>query len=85
MTSALDQLDDTQSTPLVMVTADRDTWRQVWSNLLIHDNWRFQERMSHYGMTFPMIQINPNSSGYFDWMDVHNETTLEEWLMTLIA
>ena len=85
LTNALDQLDNTQSTPLVMVTADTGTWRQVWSNLLIHDNWRFQERMSHYGVTFPMKKINPNSSDYSDWMEVHNETTLEEWLMTLIA
>ena len=85
LTNSLDQLDSTQSTPLATSSSDIDIWRQVWSNLLIHDNWRFQERMSHYGVTFPLTKLNPDSSNYSDWIDVHNETTLEAWLMTLIA
>jgi hypothetical protein len=83
LANTLDRLDSSQSMPLIMMVADTDIWRQEWANLLIHDNWRFQERMSHYAVTFPLTRIEPNSSDYLDWIDVHNDTTLEEWLMTL--
>jgi hypothetical protein len=79
---SLNQLDSAQAFPLTTTIQD-DGWRQEWANLLIHDNWRFQERMSHYGVTFPMILVTPDDSTYLDWIEMHDDTTLEEWLMTL--
>jgi hypothetical protein len=81
--SSLNQLDSAQSFPLTTTIQD-DGWRQEWANLLIHDNWRFQERMGHYGITFPMTLVTPDDSAYLDLREMHDDTTLEEWLMTLI-
>jgi hypothetical protein len=79
---SLNQLDSAQSFPLTTTIQD-DGWRQEWANLLIHDNWRFQERMSHYEVTFPMTLVTPDDSAYLDWIEMHDDTTLEEWLTTL--
>jgi hypothetical protein len=81
--SSLNQLDSAQALPLTLMVQD-DSWRQEWANLLIHDNWRFQERMGHYSVTFPMTLVTPQDSSYPDLREMHDDTTLEEWLTTLI-
>ena len=68
---------------ILKANQDDSTWRQEWANLLIHDNWRFQERMWHYGVTFPMTPVTENDDNYPDLIELHDETTLEEWLTTL--
>ena len=88
LASSLNQLDSAQVAPHLtsnpVDNQDNSSWRQAWANLFIHDNWRFQERMGHYEVTFPLTLVKPNSSDYFDWIATHNETTLEEWLITLM-
>ncbi|MEL6816399.1 MAG: hypothetical protein AAFP03_16540, partial [Cyanobacteria bacterium J06598_3] len=83
LSRTLNLLDSAQPIPILKTSQDDSIWRQEWANLLIHDNWRFQERMWHYGVTFPMTPINQDDESYPDLIEMHDETTLEEWLTTL--
>ena len=87
LASTLNQLDSTQEIPVLEPDDDPDfaleQWRQQWAETLILSNWRFQERLSHYGASFPTVPVTPSYPDYLDWLSLHDETTLEAWLAEL--
>ncbi|MDB9525199.1 hypothetical protein PN498_04310 [Oscillatoria sp. CS-180] len=87
LASTLSQLDWAQEIPVLETDADRDFaleyWRQQWAETLILSNWRFQERLSHYGASFPATPVTPHYPDYSDWLSLHDETPLAAWLSEL--
>ena len=83
LANSLEQLDSAQTVPL-LEDNDLDTWRQQWSETLILNTWRFQEQLRHYGVAFPVTDlILPNHPDFLDWQALHDDTPLEDWLVTL--
>ena len=83
LASSLEQLDSAQTVPL-LEDNDLDTWRQQWSETLILNSWRFQEQLRHYGLAFPVTDlILPSHPEFLDWQALHDDTPLEDWLVTL--
>ena len=87
LASTLSQLDSAQEIPLLDPDEEPDfalgQWRQQWAETLVLSNWRFQERLRHYGASFPVTPVTPNYPDYLDWISLHDETTLEAWLAEL--
>lgn len=87
LATTLSQLDSAQEVPILEPDDNPEfalsQWRQQWSETLILSNWRFRERMRHYGLTFPTRAIAPSHPNYPDWLALHDETSLEEWLTDL--
>lgn len=83
----LSQLDAAQAIPLLEPDADPEfalsQWRQQWSETLILNNWQFRDRMRHYSLTFPTVPMAPDHPSYPDALDLHDDTTLEDWLSHL--
>ncbi|NEP20179.1 MAG: hypothetical protein F6J97_25395, partial [Leptolyngbya sp. SIO4C1] len=84
LVTSLSQLDSAQESPMLETNEELDDWRQQWAETLILHNWRFQERLRHYGASFPATVLNSTQPGYPDWLALHEETTLEDWLINLI-
>jgi hypothetical protein len=87
LATTLSELDPVQHTPILDPEDDPDFaleyWRQQWAETLIRSNWRFQERLRHYGGSFPVTPVTPSYPDYLDWLSLHDETTLEAWLADL--
>ncbi|MGG6242691.1 hypothetical protein ACQ4N7_29130 [Nodosilinea sp. AN01ver1] len=87
LASTLSELDPVQHTPILEPDDNPDFaleyWRQQWAETLIRSNWRFQERLRHYGGSFPVTSVTPSYPDYLDWLSLHDETTLEAWLAEL--
>jgi hypothetical protein len=87
LASTLSQLDSAQEIPLIEPDEEPDfaleQWRQQWAETLILSNWRFQERLRHYGANFPTTPVTTSYPDYRDWISLHDETTLEAWLAEL--
>jgi len=87
LASTLSRLDSTQEMPILEPDEDPDfaleQWRQQWAETLILHNWRFQERLRHHGVRFPVRPVPPAYPDYRDWISLHDETTLETWLNEL--
>lgn len=87
LASTLSELDSAQEIPLLELDDDPDfaleQWRQQWAETLILSNWRFQERLSHYGASFPAMPVTTSYPDYLDWLSLHDETALEAWLSEL--
>ena len=67
LATLLSELDPVQHTPIVDPDDDPDFaleyWRQQWAETLIRSNWRFQERLRHYGGELSGNARNPQPSG----------------------
>ncbi|PSR19302.1 hypothetical protein C8255_02780 [filamentous cyanobacterium CCP3] len=87
LATILSELDPVQHTPILEPDEEPDLaleyWRQQWAETLIRSNWRFQERLRHYGGSFPVTPVTPSYPDYLDWISLHDETTLEAWLNEL--
>ena len=83
LATILSELDPVQHTPILEPDDDLEYWRQQWAETLILSNWRFQERLRHYGGSFPVTPVTPSYPDYLDWISLHDETTLEAWLAEL--
>jgi hypothetical protein len=87
LASTLSDLDSAQEIPLLELDDNPDfaleQWRQQWAETLILSNWRFQERLSHYGASFPAMPVTTSDPDYLDWLSLHDETALEAWLSEL--
>ena len=87
LASTLSSLDSAQEVPLLEPDEDPgfalEQWRQQWAETLILHNWRFQERLRHYGVRFPVRPVSTDYPDYRDWISLHDETTLEAWLAEL--
>ena len=87
LATTLSELDPVQHTPILDPEDNPDFaleyWRQQWAETLIRSNWRFQERLRHYGGSFPATPVTPSHPDYLDWISLHDETTLEAWLADL--
>lgn len=83
LATILSELDPVQHTPILEPDDDLEYWRQQWAETLILSNWRFQERLRHYGGSFPVTPVTPSYPDYLDWLSLHDETTLEAWLAEL--
>jgi hypothetical protein len=87
LASTLSSLDSAQEVPLLEPDENPDfaleQWRQQWAETLILHNWRFQERLRHYGVRFPVRPVSTDYPDYRDWISLHDETTLETWLAEL--
>jgi hypothetical protein len=87
LATTLSELDWAQEIPILEPDDDLDFaleyWRQQWAETLIRSNWRFQERLGHYGGIFPVTPVTPSYPDYLDWISLHDETTLEAWLAEL--
>ena len=87
LATTLSELDWAQEIPILEPDDDLDFaleyWRQQWAVTLILSNWRFQERLAHYGGSFPVTPVTPSYPDYLDWLSLHDETTLEAWLSEL--
>ncbi|MEO1744456.1 MAG: hypothetical protein AAFR99_21975 [Cyanobacteria bacterium J06629_9] len=83
LASSLEQIEPVQLIPLL--ATGEDDWRQSWSETLILNTWRFQEQLGHYGVNFPATDpMDLSHPEYADWLALHEETTLEDWLVNLI-
>ena len=87
LATTLSELDWAQEIPILEPDEEPDLaleyWRQQWAETLIRSNWRFQERLGHYGGIFPVTPVTPSYPDYLDWLSLHDETTLEAWLAEL--
>jgi hypothetical protein len=87
LATTLSELDWAQEIPILEPDEEPDLaleyWRQQWAETLIRSNWRFQERLGHYGGIFPVTPVTPSYPDYLDWISLHDETTLEAWLNEL--
>lgn len=87
LATTLSELDWAQEIPILEPDEEPDLaleyWRQQWAETLIRSNWRFQERLGHYGGIFPVTPVTPSYPDYLDWLSLHDETTLEAWLVEL--
>ena len=83
LATILSELDPVQHTPILEPDDNLEYWRQQWAETLILSNWRFQERLRHYGGSFPVTPVTPSDPDYLDWISLHDETTLEAWLAEL--
>ena len=87
LATTLSELDPVQHTPILDPEDNPEFaleyWRQQWAESLIRSNWRFQERLGHYGGIFPVTPVTPSYPDYLDWLSLHDETNLEAWLVEL--
>ena len=56
----------------------------MWAQTLILDNWRFQEQLRHYSVSFPTTVLMSTHPDYPDWLALHEATQLEDWLVNLM-
>jgi hypothetical protein len=64
---------------------DINDWRQAWAETLILSNSTFGQAMSLLGVTFPAMAIAETDPEFQDFLELHQETHLEEWLTDLMT
>jgi hypothetical protein len=82
LVNTFSQLNSTQNFPLEM--EELQTWRQAWAETLIQASDRFSELLSLQGINFPVTPLNESAPEYLRLSEIHQDTLLEEWLLTLI-
>ncbi|WP_017302357.1 hypothetical protein [Nodosilinea nodulosa] len=90
LSQMLQRLDSTQRIPPIQQDNDLEyalvQWQEAWATLLIHDNWRFKHLLPEAmgNQPFPVQPLLPNQPNYQDLLDLHQETSLESWLINLL-
>lgn len=64
---------------------DQGDWQQAWAETLILHNLAFGQAMSLLGVTFPAMFMTQTHPEFQDFLNLHQETTLEEWLTDLMT
>jgi hypothetical protein len=82
LVNTFSQLNSNQNFPLEM--EELQTWRQTWAATLIQESDRFSELLSLQGINFPVTPLKESAPEYLRLSEIHQDTLLEEWLLTLI-
>jgi hypothetical protein len=90
LSQMLQRLDPVQRIPSLQTDSAQDyalmQWQSAWATLLIRDNWRFKHLLPEAmgNQTFPVHPVSPSQPSYQDLLDLHQETSLESWLVNLL-
>ena len=84
LVTTLSKTDLNQDYPTVEYD-DLSDWRQAWAETLILSNSTFGQAMSLLGVTFPAMAITETDPEFQDFLELHQETHLEEWLTDLMT
>jgi hypothetical protein len=76
------QLNSNQNFPLEM--DDLQTWRKAWAETLVIESDRFSELLSLQGINFSVTPLKESVPEYLRLSEIHQDTLLEEWLLTLL-